>query len=143
MTEKMSDIVWIADLNLRTNYISPSIKNVLGFSQEERLRQKLDEQLTPHSLSFVLEALSRELALEEQGNADPNRTLKMELEYYHKDGSTRWMELVISGIRNDQGVLTKISWCIQRHHRPQAGGGSTAEERRAIYRSMIRELTGL
>jgi PAS domain S-box-containing protein/putative nucleotidyltransferase with HDIG domain len=108
LTEKMSDIVWIADLNLRTNYISPSIKNVLGFSQEERLRQKLDEQLTPHSLSLVLEVLSRELALEEQGNADPNRTLKMELEYYHKDGSTRWMELVISGIRNDQDVLTGI-----------------------------------
>ena len=108
LTEKMSDIVWIADLNLQTNYISPSIKNVLGFSQEERLRQKLDEQLTPHSLSFVLDVLSKELALEEQGNADPNRTLKMELEYYHKDGSTRWMELVISGIRNDQGVLTRI-----------------------------------
>jgi PAS domain S-box-containing protein len=108
LTEKMSDIVWITDMNLRTIYISPSIKNVLGFSQEERMRQKLDEQLTPQSLSLVLEALSRELALEEQGNTDPNRTLTIELEYYHKDGSTRWMELVISGLRNDQGVLTRI-----------------------------------
>ena len=108
LTERMSDIVWVADMNLRTIYISPSIKNVLGFSQEERMRQKLDEQLAPHSVSLVLEALSRELALEEQGNADPNRTLTMELEYYHKNGSTRWMELVISGIRNDQGVLTRI-----------------------------------
>jgi PAS domain S-box-containing protein len=108
LTEKMSDIVWITDMNLRTIYISPSIKNVLGFSQEERMRQKLDEQLTPQSLSLVLEALSREFALEEQGNADPNRTLTIELEYYHKDGSTRWMELVISGLRNDQGVLTRI-----------------------------------
>src|SRR5664280_1984387 len=108
LTEKMSDIIWIADMNLRTIYISPSIKNVLGFSQEERIRQKLDEQLTPHSLSLVLEALSRELAIEEQGNADPNRTLTIELEYYHKDGSNRWMELVISGLRNDQGVLTRI-----------------------------------
>jgi PAS domain S-box-containing protein len=108
LTEKISDIIWIADMNLRTIYISPSIKNVLGFSQEERMRQKLDEQLTPHSLSLVLEALSRELAIEEQGNADPNRTLTIELEYYHKDGSTRWMELVISGLRNDQGILTSI-----------------------------------
>jgi PAS domain S-box-containing protein len=108
LTEKMSDIVWIADMNLRTTYISPSVKNILGFSQEERMHQKLNEQLTPHSLTLVLEALSRELALEEQGTADPDRTLKMELEYYHKDGSTRWMELVISGLRNDQGVLTRI-----------------------------------
>ena len=108
LTEKMSDVVWIADMNLRTTYVSPSVKNILGFSQEERMRQPLDEQLTPHSLSLVMEALSRELTLEEQGNADPNRTLKIELEYYHKDGTTRWMELVISGLRNDQGVLTGI-----------------------------------
>ncbi|MBP8609678.1 MAG: HD domain-containing protein, partial [Syntrophaceae bacterium] len=31
-----------------------------------------------------------------------------ELEFYHKDGSTRWMDVVISGIRNEQGVLTGI-----------------------------------
>jgi PAS domain S-box-containing protein len=108
LTEKMSDIIWIADMNLRTTYVSPSVKNILGFSQEERMRQTLNEQLTPHSLSLVMEALTRELALEKQGNADPNRTLTIELEYYHKDGSTLWMNLVISGIRNDQGVLTSI-----------------------------------
>ncbi len=108
LTEKMSDIVWIADMNLQITYISPSVKNILGFSQEERMRQRLDEQLTPHSLSLVLEAFSRELALEEQGNADPDRTLKIELEHYRKDGSTCWMELVITGLRNDQGVLTRF-----------------------------------
>ena len=108
LTEKMSDILWIADMNLRTTYISPSVKNVLGFTPEERLRQKLDEQLTPDSLSLVLDVLSKELALEKQGNADPDRKLSLELEYYHKDGSTRWMDLVISGIRNKQGVLTSI-----------------------------------
>ena len=108
LTEKMSDIIWIADMNLRTTYISPSVKNVLGFSQEERMRQTLDKQLTPNSLSLVLDVLSKEITLEKQGNADPNRKMAIELEYYHKDGSTRWMDLVINGIRNDQGVLTSI-----------------------------------
>ena len=98
LTEKMSDILWIADMNLRTTYISPSVKNVLGFSQEERLRQTLNEQLTPDSLSLVLDVLSKELALEKQGKADPDRKLALELEYYHKDGSTRWMDLIISGL---------------------------------------------
>jgi PAS domain S-box-containing protein len=108
LTEKMSDILWIADINLRTTYISPSVKNVLGFSQEERMRQTLDEQLTPDSLSLVLDLLSKELAIEKQGNADPLRKLAIELEYYHKNGSTRWIDLVISGLRNDQGILTGI-----------------------------------
>lgn len=108
LTEKMSDILWIADLNLRTTYISPSVKNVLGFSQEERMQQTLDKQLTPASLSFVLDILSKELALEKQGNADPGRKVSIELEYYHRDGSTRWMDLIISGLRNDQGVLIGI-----------------------------------
>jgi diguanylate cyclase (GGDEF)-like protein/PAS domain S-box-containing protein len=95
-------------MNLRTTYISPSVKNVLGFSQVERMHQTLNEQLTPNSLSLVLDVLSKELTLEKQGNADPNRKIAIELEYYHKDGSTRWMDLVISGIHNDQGVLTSI-----------------------------------
>jgi len=30
------------------------------------------------------------------------------LEYYHKDGSTRWLENIISGIRDDRGVLIGV-----------------------------------
>ncbi len=108
LTEKMTDIVWIADMNLRTLYVSPSIQTVLGFSQEERMHQTIDQQLTPPSLSSALEALAEELAREEQGHGDPNRNVSLVLENYHKDGSTRWMETIITGIRNSQGVLTEL-----------------------------------
>ena len=108
LTETMNDIVWLTDMELRTSYVTPSIEKVLGFSQEERMRQTLNEQLTPHSSSLVMEALTRELALEEQGSADPNRTLTIALEFYHKDGSTRWLETIVSGIRDDHGVLTGL-----------------------------------
>ncbi|HUN56124.1 MAG TPA: PAS domain S-box protein [Smithella sp.] len=108
LAEKMSDVVWIVDMNLKMVYVSPSVEKLLGFSQEERMLQPMEEQLTPQSMSMVLETLSRELSLEEQKNTDPNRTLKMDLEYYHKDGSTRLMESVMSGIRDDRGILTGI-----------------------------------
>jgi len=107
LTEKMIDIVWIADMNLRTIYITPSVKNVLGFSRED-IPLNAAEQMTPDSLAAAFEALTRELALEQQGNADPNRNVTLVLEYYHKDGSTRWLETLISGLRNDQGVLTGL-----------------------------------
>jgi two-component system cell cycle sensor histidine kinase/response regulator CckA len=108
ITEKMSDIVWIADMNLRTIYVTPSVQAVLGFSQEERKRQTVNEQLTPASLAYGLEAMAGELALEEQHLGDPQRSATLILEYYHKDGSTRWLETIMSGIRDDQGVLIGI-----------------------------------
>ena len=109
LTEAMTDIVWMANIDdLRTTYVSPSIENLLGFTPEERKRQSVEEQLTPDSLSWALNALAEELAREKQGDANPARTIERELEFYHKDGSTRWMDVVISGIRNEQGVLTGI-----------------------------------
>jgi len=108
LTEGISDIVWIADINLRELYVSPSIRKVLGFSQEARLSQTIDQQMTPDSLSLAMENLARELALEEQGDSDPKRNVTLVLEYYHKDGSIRWIETTISGLRNEQGALTGL-----------------------------------
>ncbi len=105
LTEKMTDIVWISDMNLKTFYVTPSVYTVLGFTQEERMLQTIDRQFTPESLSAGMEALARELELEKQGNADPHRTATLVLEYYHKDGSTRWLETVMSGLRNEEGKL--------------------------------------
>ncbi len=105
LTEQMNDIVWTLNLELQTTYVSPSIKKVLGFTPEERMKQKVQEQLTPQSMFKVQEFLKNELMLEQQGLVDADRTINIELEYYHKDGSTRWLENVISGIRDDEGKL--------------------------------------
>ena len=104
ITEKMTDIVWIADGKLRTIYVTPSVKTILGFSQEERMNQTIDQQLTPDSLSVAIQTMARELAVEKQGHGDPDRVVTLILEYYHKDGSTRWMETITSPLRNDKGV---------------------------------------
>lgn len=104
----MTDIVWLLDMNLRTIYVTPSVQTVLGFTQEERMSQTIDRQLTPDSLNIALETMANKLALEEQGQQDDQSNVILELEYYHKDGSTRWIETIMSGLRNDQGVLDRI-----------------------------------
>lgn len=106
LTENMNDVVWTMNMDLRTVYVTPSIETVLGFTQEERLRQSVNEQLTPNSLSTVTEIMARELAAEIKGDNNPHRSVTLTLEFYHKNGSTRWLETIVSGIRNDQGVLT-------------------------------------
>ncbi|MEW5912314.1 MAG: PAS domain S-box protein [Thermodesulfobacteriota bacterium] len=104
LAENMSDIIWTTDLNLQTTYVSPSIETALGFSPEERLRQPLEEILTPDSLRHSLELLAEELRRDKEG-ADPDRTMKVEVQYYRKDGSTVWMENAVKAIRNDQGEV--------------------------------------
>lgn len=105
LTEKMNDIMWIQDLNLNTTYVNSSIKKILGFTPEERMKQPPQEQLTPESLSKAQTRLKKELMLEENPHSDPERTIKIELEYYHKDGSTRWLENLITSIRDEKGNL--------------------------------------
>jgi PAS domain S-box-containing protein/putative nucleotidyltransferase with HDIG domain len=105
LAEKTDDIIWTADLNLRTTYVSPSVQRVLGFTPEERLTQDPAHQMTPESITKAAEALAQHLALERDPKANPNRALRIELEYYRKDGSTVWLENQVTGIRDANGTL--------------------------------------
>ena len=105
VAEKMSDIVWTMDLNLRTTYVSPSVTTVLGYTPEERVLQEPRDQLTEASYEHATGLLAGEMEREGQEGVDPERMISMEVEYIHKDGSTVWMENVISGIRDEHGTL--------------------------------------
>jgi len=104
IAENMGDIVWILDLNLTTTYVSPSIERVLGFSQEERKNQPVETMMTPASLQRVRASLLQEMQREAEG-ADPGRSVTLEVEYYHKDGSIVWMENDMKAMRNADGEL--------------------------------------
>lgn len=108
LTDKMSDLVWIMDMNMRTTYVGPSVVNMLGYTAEERYSQKIEEMLTPDSLALALRTFAGELKLEETGNADPGRTITMEVEYYHKNGSTVWVENKMRAIRDQDGKMIGI-----------------------------------
>jgi PAS domain S-box-containing protein len=108
LADKIPDIVFILNMDLKTIYVTPSVQTVLGFTQEERMLQTVEQQLTPESLERIFNTLARELELEKEGQSDPNRKIVMELEYYHKDGSTRWTETIVSGVRDEQGTLVAI-----------------------------------
>ena len=103
LTEKMNDIVWIMGLDLRTTYVSPSVFKGLGFTPEEHMKRQIQDQLTPESLRDITQTWTAELERDGMEGVDPNRTVALEVEYYRKDGSTVWMENVVSAIRDDQG----------------------------------------
>ncbi len=105
LAEKMNDIVWTMDLALRTTYVSPSIARALGFTPEERMAQDPKDQLTPESYALCMSMLAQELERDAQEGVDPDRTIAMEAEYYHKDGTKRWFENVVSAIRDGSGSV--------------------------------------
>ncbi|HOI73540.1 MAG TPA: PAS domain S-box protein [Syntrophales bacterium] len=103
LTERMTDVVWTVDLNLQTTYVSPSVLQVHGYTPEERIRQDVRDQMTPESYARAMELLAAEIEREQRGEADRNRTMAVEVEYINKDGSTVWMENLVSGIWNADG----------------------------------------
>ncbi len=108
LADNTHDILWTMDLNLHTTYVSPSVESALGFTPEERMKQDVTQQLTPESLALAQETLVQELEYEQSGQADRNRVIIIESEYYHKDGSTLWFENAITSIRDEKGTLTGL-----------------------------------
>jgi PAS domain S-box-containing protein len=108
LAEHMNDNIFTMDMNLKTTYVSRSMEKLLGFTPEERMKQDIAEQVTPASMKLIEQILTEELKREQTGLADPDRSRKFEVEYYHKNGTTVCVENVISGIRDAQGVLTGI-----------------------------------
>jgi diguanylate cyclase (GGDEF)-like protein/PAS domain S-box-containing protein len=106
LAENMADVVFAVDLNLMTTYVSPSIERLLGFTPQERMAQKADQQLTLKSQKLVFDTLSAELGREKEKGSDPDRSETLELEYYHKDGSIKHLLTYIRGIRDSEGNLT-------------------------------------
>ncbi|MBE0662453.1 MAG: PAS domain S-box protein [Bacteroidales bacterium] len=102
IAENTADNITVMDLDLNITYTSPSVFLMRGYTQEEVITQKIDEILTPESLPIIVDVFNHEMQLESQGTADPKRTLKLELQEYHKDGSVVWLENSMSFLRDHQ-----------------------------------------
>lgn len=108
LMEAMTDIVWTLDMDFKPLYVSSSIEKVLGFSMEERLRQDLKDIVTPDSYANMTNKFAWELEIEKKQQADSERTFTLEVEYYHKDGGTRWFENIMHWFRDREGKIAGI-----------------------------------
>jgi len=103
LAENGHDVIWATDLELRTTYISPAITRLTGETPEENLAEPFYDKFTPESVRLLKETLSAELARE--ANAEPDRAVRLEVERKRKDGSTIWVEVVVSLIRDESGKI--------------------------------------
>jgi diguanylate cyclase (GGDEF)-like protein/PAS domain S-box-containing protein len=108
LAENTSDLIWTMDLSLRYTYMSPAITRMRGYTVEEILGASVVDTMTPASLEVARKTLAEQLAMEREGNADPNRSTKLELEMYCKDGSTIWTEMNMTFLRDGDDRPTGI-----------------------------------
>lgn len=103
IAENMGNVVTMLDMELNYTYGTPNVSQVFGFSVDEYLKLRVDQTMTPASFQIVMKVFEEEMALEMTGTANPKRSRVLELEEYCKDGSTIWMENVLSFVRDDAG----------------------------------------
>lgn len=108
LAENITDTIWLTDLNLRFQYVSPSVKKMIGYTPEEVLKMTMDQILVPGSFEFADKALIDELASEGTLGKDLSVAKTLELEHRRKDGSTVWVEVTVRFLRDDAGRITHL-----------------------------------
>jgi PAS domain S-box-containing protein len=90
LAENVVDTIWILDPeNRRVIYVSPSVESIIGYAPEEMTGLRIEKILPPESKKLSKEFLAHEL---ERCKKDPTRFSRGELEVYHQNGSTVWVE---------------------------------------------------
>ncbi len=100
LADNASDIIFTLDMNLRFNYVSPSVTRLTGYGDEELIGREMASILTPVSHDIVTKALAEEMTIESSERRDTSRSWTVELEVIRKDGSTLWMESILDFLRD-------------------------------------------
>lgn len=108
LLEEVNDVIWKMDLEMNLTYVSPASERLIGFTAQERLSQSIESVMTPSSYQRAIKVLADELPRRAEPGVDSNRTITIDLEYYHKAGGTRWFENIVSWDRTEDGTIIGI-----------------------------------
>ena len=105
-SRNLIDAIWVVDLEtMKYTYISPTVTNLRGYTIDEILGARIQDQMTPESFDRIMDELAEGLE-EYEINLDVKRTLEVEM--YHKKGHTIWMEIT-AGFAKEQNGRLKIT----------------------------------
>jgi len=116
LAENASDIIWLADMNLRFTFVSPAVERFMGYTPEEAQQLKFADVLTPTSMKMAVQILDDVLNIDAIENTDTPIERTLELEYVRKDGTTSWGEIRATLLRDEnnwpvglQGILRDLT----------------------------------
>jgi PAS domain S-box-containing protein len=104
VAENVHDVVWTMDLHGKVLFCSPAIFKQRGFTAEEIVGNNFDRHSTEETITVLKNQLGNELKNDSDPDADPDRISVLELEVFCADGSRKWIEVVSSFLRDEEGT---------------------------------------
>lgn len=98
LTEEARDIVVLNSPDLKPAYVSPAVRRVLGYTQDEYMHRKPFEFVHPDDLSRVIEAHEKLLKTKKHQDTIIFRALR-------KDGAYIWVESVVRPVLATDGEI--------------------------------------
>ena len=109
MIENVPDIIWtLSAETLHTEYLSPAVETMLGYTVEEAWNKSVKDLVTPATFEFGSSYLADILKKVRSDPEYAKKTHSFEVEYICKDGSTLWAELTAKLIFDDQGNVIDV-----------------------------------
>ncbi|MBN1365179.1 MAG: PAS domain S-box protein [Syntrophaceae bacterium] len=103
LADHMKDQVWTMTLDLKVNYISPSVEKLLGYTLNDLIQLPLDKLFTPASFKAAMDFFNEEMPKALAAPPTYVLTRTVQLEFICKDGKTVWGECNFSFIRDENG----------------------------------------
>jgi PAS domain S-box-containing protein len=103
LAENVRDVILAMDMDLRFTYVSPSVKYLGDRTAEDVMSMSFEQLLTPSSQELAKKVFAEELAMADVTEQDPTWSRMLEVEVIHRDGSTFWVELKMSFMRDTAG----------------------------------------
>ncbi len=105
--KNIADVIFITDMNFKPNYVSPSVEVVIGESASEYMSKSLEKRLPPDSLKKAISIMQEEIEKYRNPAASNKKRARIfELELYRADGSTVWVAMHVSFLKDDTGNIS-------------------------------------
>ena len=103
ITEKISDVVWLMDLNGNSTFVSHSVEKFTGYTVEEYKKQTIRERFTPESAQIAEKILFEQVKQLSKDGFETDYSITLELDYNCKNGTVKTGELLITPMKDNNG----------------------------------------
>lgn len=113
LAETLNSIIWTMDMDHNYTYISPGVEKLRGYTVEEAMRLKIENELTEESFG-IFENTVAELIHSTSGAGESRISCRIDLDYLTKEGRGITTETTIAVLTDERGNPNAIQGITRR-----------------------------